>query len=101
MLVRAKDESREVKAEGGWRVQLSSKRATTTTKKSERGEIEGNAVEETNLPQPSIHSSCSSGDYLGDENPWIIRNVGIVYSSSNAKAQARVTLNTDYDEHLH
>lgn len=81
-------------------LEKSKKKKNNNFLKSEQGEIEGNVVEETNLPQPSIHSSCSSRDYLGDENPWIIRNVGIVYSSSNAKAQPRVSLNTDYDEHL-
>lgn len=55
---------------------------------------------EGNLPQSSVHSSCSSWDNLGDEDPWIIRNVGIVYSSSNAKAQARVPLQTGYDWHF-
>lgn len=53
-----------------------------------------------NLPQSSVHSSCTPGDNLGDEDPWIIGNVGIVYSSSNAKAQARVPLHTRYDWHF-
>lgn len=57
-------------------------------------------VRRGNLPQPSIHSSCSSRDNLGDEDPRIIRDVGIVYSSSNAKAQARVPLHTGYDWHF-
>lgn len=56
--------------------------------------------EEENSPQPSIHSSGSSRDNLGDEDPRIIRNVGIVYSSSDAKAQARVPLHTCYDWHF-
>lgn len=55
---------------------------------------------EGNLPQPSIHSRCSSWDNLGDEDPRIIGNVGIVYSSGDAEAQARVPLNTGYDWHF-
>lgn len=56
---------------------------------------------EGNSPQPSVHGSCSSRDYLGDENPRIIGNVGIVYSSSNAEAQSGVPLNTGWDWCFH
>lgn len=46
------------------------------------------------LPQPPIHGRCSSRDNLGDENPRIIGNVGIVNTSCDAEAQARVPLHT-------
>lgn len=46
------------------------------------------------LPQPPIHGRCSSRDNLGDENPRIIGNMGIVNTSGNAETQARVPLRT-------
>ena len=78
VMVSIKDESRE-RTKGAEKL------------RKERGEEE---EEKGNLPQPPIHSSCSSWDDLGDEDPRIIRNVGIVYSSSDAEAQARVSLHT-------
>lgn len=46
------------------------------------------------LPQPPIHGRCSSWDNLGDENPRIIGNMGIVNTSCDAETQARVPLRT-------
>lgn len=57
-------------------------------RKSRRGE------DKRNSPQPPVHGSCTTRDDLGDENSWVIRNVGIVYSTGNAEAQARVPLHT-------
>lgn len=45
-------------------------------------------------PQPPIHGRCSTRDNLGDENPRIIGNMGIVNTSCDAEAQARVPLHT-------
>lgn len=95
VLVSVTEESREVRGERGQRVQRSLKKEKVEVKNEVR-----RRRREGNLPQPSIHSSCSSRDNLGDEDPWIIRNVGIVYSSSDAKAQARVPLHIGYDWHF-
>lgn len=89
MVVSVEEERKEVRVESAGELGKS--------RLKERGEEDDNEEEEGNLPQPPIHSSRSSRDNLGDEDPRIIRDVGIVYSSSNAKAQARVPLHTGYD----
>lgn len=45
-------------------------------------------------PEPPVHGSCSSRDNLGDKNPRIIGNMGIVNPSCDAEAQAGVSLHT-------
>lgn len=61
---------------------------------SEKGAKMDNIALVWDLPQPPIHGCCSSRDNLGDENPRIIRNMGIVNTSCDAEAQARVPLHT-------
>lgn len=46
-------------------------------------------------PQPPIHGCCSTWDNFGNENARIIRDVWIIDAPSNAKSEARITLERD------